>query len=86
MALVLRFVDKKGFLKEHFFGVVHVVDTSVKSKTLKDAIVSLLSHYDLDIQNIHGQGYDGVSNMRGEFNELLTLISKECLYLTTFTT
>ncbi|GLU16229.1 hypothetical protein SLE2022_326730 [Rubroshorea leprosula] len=51
MALILRFVDKKGFLRECFFGVVYVTDTS--TKTLRDAIVSLLHHYDLDIRNIH---------------------------------
>ncbi|GLT98114.1 hypothetical protein SLE2022_156340 [Rubroshorea leprosula] len=78
MALVLRFVDKKGYLKERFFRVVHVADTS--AKTLRDAILSMLSHYNLDIQNICGQGYDGASNMRGEFKGLQALISKECPY------
>ncbi|KAH9697195.1 TTF-type domain-containing protein [Citrus sinensis] len=32
--------------------------------TLKDGIYSLLSHNNLNIQNIQGQGYDGASNMR----------------------
>ena len=43
-------------------------------------IYSLLSCYNLDIQNIRGQGYDGASNMRGESNGLQTLISHDCPY------
>jgi hypothetical protein len=61
MAVVLRFVDKDGFVRECFFEVVHVSDTV--ALTLKKEIYSLLSRYNLDIQNIRGQGYDGASNM-----------------------
>ena len=56
MAIVLRFVNKDGFVRERFFGVVHVSDTV--ALTLKKEIYSLLSRYNLDIQNIRGQGYD----------------------------
>ena len=48
--------------------------------TLKKEIYSLLSRYNLDIQNIRGQGYDSVSNMRGELNGLQALISHNCPY------
>ncbi|XP_024042864.1 zinc finger MYM-type protein 1 [Citrus clementina] len=78
MAVVLRFVDKDGFVREPFFGLVHVSNTSVV--TLKDGIHSLLSHNNLNIQNIRGQGYDGASNMRGEWNGLQALILKDCQY------
>jgi hypothetical protein len=78
MAVVLRFVDKDGFVREHFFRVVHVFDTV--ALTLKKVIYSLLSCYNLDIQNIRGQGYDGASNMRGESNGLQALISHDCPY------
>ena len=37
MAIVLRFVDIQGFLRECFFGIVHVSDTN--SSTLKKKIV-----------------------------------------------
>ncbi|XP_020243347.1 uncharacterized protein LOC109821582 [Asparagus officinalis] len=50
-----------------------------KSLTLKNAIYSALAHYNLDVQNIRGQGYDGASNMRGEFNGLQSLIVKDLL-------
>ncbi|XP_042415036.1 zinc finger MYM-type protein 1-like [Zingiber officinale] len=76
MSIVLRFVDSNGFIQERFFGLVHVSDTA--ALTLKDAIYSALAHYNLDVQNIRGQGYDGASNMRGEFNGLQALIIKDC--------
>lgn len=46
--------------------------------TLKDAISEILSHQCLDIQKIRGQGYDGASNMRGEWNGLQALFPNEC--------
>ncbi|XP_061349600.1 uncharacterized protein LOC133294861 [Gastrolobium bilobum] len=52
MAIVFRFVDKDGFIRERFFGLVHVEDTS--SKTLKQGIFNILRHYSLDVQNIRG--------------------------------
>ncbi|XP_058784599.1 uncharacterized protein LOC131659425 [Vicia villosa] len=66
MALVLIFVDKFGLIQERFFDVAHVKDTT--SLTLKEAICDILSRHNLDVFNIRGQGYDGASNMRGEWN------------------
>jgi hypothetical protein len=65
-------------VRERFFGIVHVSDTV--ALTLKKVIYSLLSRYNLDIQNIRGQGYDDASNMRGELNGLQALISHDCPY------
>ena len=78
MALVLRFVDKKGFIRERFFGLVYVKNTM--SQTLKKEISAVLSHYNLSIQNIRGQGYDGASNIRGEWNGLQALFLNDCPY------
>nr|XP_023870530.1 E3 SUMO-protein ligase KIAA1586-like [Quercus suber] len=78
MTIILRFVDKEGFIKERFFHVVHVRDTT--ALTLKNEICAVLSHYNLHIENIRGQGYDGASNMRGEWNGLQALFLKECPY------
>jgi hypothetical protein len=52
MAIVLRFVDKVGFIRERFFNLVHVNDTSVL--TLKNEISDVLSQHFLNIQNIRG--------------------------------
>ncbi|XP_058749642.1 uncharacterized protein LOC131622614 [Vicia villosa] len=78
MALVLRFVDKVGLIQERFFDVAHVKDTT--SLTLKEAICDILSRHNLDVSNIRGQGYDGASNMRGEWNGLQALFMKDCPY------
>ncbi|XP_050258909.1 uncharacterized protein LOC126703892 [Quercus robur] len=78
MTIILRFVDKNCFIKERFFHVVHVRDTTML--TLKNEICAVLSRYNLHIENIRGQGYDGASNMRGEWNGLQVLFLKERPY------
>ncbi|KAM6582276.1 hypothetical protein CsatB_009281 [Cannabis sativa] len=78
MAIILRFVDDDGFIQERFFDLVHVRDTT--ALTLKNEITRVLSHHCLDIQNIRGQGYDGASNMRGEWKGLQALFLKDCPY------
>ena len=45
--------------------------------SLKDAIQTLLKDHHLTPSQIRGQGYDGVSNMKGEIKGLKTLIMKE---------
>jgi uncharacterized membrane protein len=37
---------------------------------LKEALVGMLSSHNLSISMLHGQGYDGAYNMRGEFNDV----------------
>ncbi|XP_056685508.1 uncharacterized protein [Spinacia oleracea] len=78
MAIVIRFIDRNGFLLERFFELVHVKDTT--SKTLKEEISIVLSNHELSIQNLRGQGYDGASNMRGEWNGLRALFMRDCPY------
>ncbi|GAV92623.1 LOW QUALITY PROTEIN: DUF4371 domain-containing protein, partial [Cephalotus follicularis] len=75
MASVLRYVDDKGCVIERFLAIVHVLDTTASS--LKTAIDKLFSTHGLSISRILGQGYDGASNMQGEFNGLKSLIIKE---------
>ena len=75
MAIALRYVNKKGSIVERFFGMVHVKDTTALS--LKMAIDELFCKHGLSISRIRGQGYDGASNMQGEFFGLKSLILKE---------
>ncbi|XP_022003253.1 zinc finger MYM-type protein 1-like [Helianthus annuus] len=75
MAVVLRYVDKLGFVKERFIGLVHVKETTALS--LKHAIDELFARYNLSLGRVRGQGYDDASNMSGGFNGLKTLILKE---------
>lgn len=78
MRVVLRYVNNHGDVIERFFGVVHVPDTS--SISLKNAIDELFAKHKLSLSRLRGQGYDGASNMRGEFNGLKALILKENPY------
>ncbi|KAK1398788.1 TTF-type domain-containing protein [Heracleum sosnowskyi] len=78
MAIVLRFVDVYGVIRERFFDVVNVLDTT--SLTLKKELSDVLTRNNLSIQNMIGQGYDGASNMRGAFNGLHALFLRDCPY------
>ncbi|XP_062118779.1 uncharacterized protein LOC133832454 [Humulus lupulus] len=75
MVVVLRYVDKYGRVIERFVGIEHVANTTAMS--LKGAIDKLFSSYGLSISKLRGQGYDGASNMQGEFSCLKTLILNE---------
>lgn len=74
MGIVLRYVNVKGIITERFVEVIHVADTS--SHCLMNAVSSFLDRHHLSISNLRGQGYDGASNMRGEFNGLKSHILK----------
>ncbi|KAK9698019.1 hypothetical protein RND81_08G077200 [Saponaria officinalis] len=78
MAIILRFVDRGGLIREKFFKVISVGDTC--SQTLKDEICKVLAQYDLLVENIRGQGYDSANNMRGQFKGLQALFLRECPY------
>ncbi|KAH6805982.1 General transcription factor 2-related zinc finger protein [Perilla frutescens var. frutescens] len=75
MGVVLRYVNKEGYVIGRFLAIVHATDT--RSQSLKDAIDALFSYHNLSLSKIRGQGYDGASNMRGEFNGLKSLILQE---------
>ena len=78
MALVIRFVDRSGFIREWFLDIIHIKDTA--ATTLKEEISFVLSCHNLDVQNIRGQGYDGASNICGEWNGLQALFINDCPY------
>ncbi|KAM1571243.1 hypothetical protein ACFX10_036159 [Malus domestica] len=80
MAIVLRYVDKNGHVVERFIGIEHV--TSTDALSLKETIDGVFSRHKLSMSRLRGQGYDGASNMQGEFNGLKALIMKEsgCAY------
>ncbi|CAD6262070.1 unnamed protein product [Miscanthus lutarioriparius] len=78
MAVILRFVNDKGQVVERFLGLQHV--QSCTAIALKEALVDMLSSHNLSISMLRGQGYDGASNMRGEFNGVQKLIRDENPY------
>ena len=78
MVIVSRFVNKNGNIKERFFDIVHDKDTTIV--TLKKELSVILSRHNLDVSNIRGQGYDGASNIRGEWNGLQELFCNDNPY------
>ncbi|KAH1130854.1 hypothetical protein J1N35_002232 [Gossypium stocksii] len=51
MVIVLRFVDKEGFIRKQFLDLVHVKDTT--SLALEKAIYEVILRYCLNMDNIH---------------------------------
>ncbi|KDO38015.1 hypothetical protein CISIN_1g048383mg, partial [Citrus sinensis] len=78
MTIVLHYVHKNGYVVEHFVGINHVSNTTTAS--LKESLDNIFSRLGLSLSILCGQGYDGASNMQGEFNGLKTLILKENEY------
>ncbi|KAK9757391.1 hypothetical protein RND81_01G159100 [Saponaria officinalis] len=78
MTVVLRFVDKNGYIQERLFDLIHIKETN--ALYLKGAIEKCLLAHKLNIENIRGQGFDGASNMRGEWSGLQALFLNECPY------
>ncbi|KAF8388536.1 hypothetical protein HHK36_027211 [Tetracentron sinense] len=62
MVVVLRYVDKRGYVIERFLCIVHVTETTAIS--LKAAVDEIFSKHGLSITRLRGQGYDGASNMQ----------------------
>ncbi|KAH0654153.1 hypothetical protein KY285_032176 [Solanum tuberosum] len=75
MAIVLRYVDRKGSVVERFIGIIHVHDTS--ALCLKEAIINYLAQHFLSLSFIRGKCYDGASNMQGRLSGLKVLIQQE---------
>lgn len=73
-----RFLDDLGELQERFLAIKHITDCT--SVGIKKALVHVLDYHGLPISRLRGQGYDGASNMRGEFNGLQKLIRDESPY------
>ena len=74
MSLVLRFVDEELNVREEFLQFIHCKE-GLSGKDLASVILKCLSEdLTLDIQNCHGQGYDGTGAVSGSINGLSTRI------------
>ncbi|KAL5053574.1 hypothetical protein RYX36_034256 [Vicia faba] len=80
MAVILRFVDKKGFIRERMLDIVHVKDSKFNALAIKEEICHVLSRHNLDVSNIRSQGYDGSCEMREQWDDLQALFLDECPY------
>ncbi|XP_058006624.1 uncharacterized protein LOC131182021 [Hevea brasiliensis] len=57
-----------------------IVDEARDESRKEQRPLYVLARHNLSIKNIRGQGYDGASNMRGEWSGLLALFLSECPY------
>ena len=73
-----RFVNDEGKVMERFFGFNHIEKCT--SVALKEGLVGMISSHKLSMSMIRGQGYDGASNMRGEFNGVQKLVRDQNPY------
>ena len=67
MTIVIRYVDvlnNTPCIKEHFVGFVNFESST--SKSLTEAVLSILEKLGLPIANCRGQGYDNGTNMAGK--------------------
>ncbi|XP_020424459.1 uncharacterized protein LOC18769511 [Prunus persica] len=78
MAIIIRFVSCDGHIRERFYDIVSVHDTN--SSTLKSDICKVFSKHSLLVSNMRGQGYDGASDMHGEWSDLQALFLNDCPY------
>ncbi|XP_026444004.1 zinc finger MYM-type protein 1-like [Papaver somniferum] len=81
VAIVLRYVHKDQVI-ERFLGIEHVNSTTVVS--LKATVDDFFSRHGLSISRLRGQGYDGESNMKGEYNGLklaVVVVAKKHTYV-----
>ena len=59
MTIILGYINCERFITECFFEVVDVDDT--KTLTLKKEMCNVLAWYNLLVENLRGQRYNGVS-------------------------
>ena len=78
LSLIVRYVDNKAVIHEHFLTYMEVKDLDAKSLT--GYIVSALETYCLDPKLIVSRGYDGASVMSGSCTGVQTRL-KELLHM-----
>ncbi|XP_022856997.1 zinc finger MYM-type protein 1-like [Olea europaea var. sylvestris] len=78
MTNIPRFVNSNGILTERFFAIKSVSDTT--SLNLKNQVSDVLVHFNLQVQNMRSQWYNGANNMCGSWNGLHALFLKDCPY------
>ncbi|XP_025205791.1 zinc finger MYM-type protein 1-like isoform X5 [Melanaphis sacchari] len=75
LSICVRYVDSKNILNESFlqFFSIH----SLTGKDLATSILRGLSDCGLNCEFMYGQGYDGASNMAGEFRGVQKIINDQ---------
>ncbi|KAK8293064.1 hypothetical protein V6Z12_D06G165100 [Gossypium hirsutum] len=78
---VLKIAPQNAKIGDRKFSIIKMANIfRFVDKQGQNVIFNVLLQHSFDIQNIQGQGYDGASNMRGEFNGLQALILNDYRY------
>ena len=77
LALVIRFVDKSGVVREEFLQFI-LCDKGLSGMQIAEYILFALDNLGLDISNCRGQGYDGAPSMSGKHAGCFTFILEKC--------
>ena len=76
LSLVLRYVVDDG-IKEMFLDFIEVERITITGRDLGMAILNWLKTHGISLTNMHGQCYDGASNMSGARSGCKTVIQRE---------
>lgn len=76
LSFIVRYVKENGDIIEALLDMKHVVKSDASS--LFDYLADLLQKYDLSMDNVRGQGYDGCSTMSGKYNGLQARVKQVC--------
>ena len=84
LTVVLRYVDNDSLaIREDLVGFTEC-DTGITGRSLAGKVITTLESFNLDLQNLRGQAYDGAGNMAGKRNGLADVITEQypqALYL-----
>ena len=78
LSIGVRFVEEvegKHQIREEFLGFIPLED--MDAATIADSIIDQAQKFGLDLDKIHGQGYDGCSTMAGKDNGVQARIRKK---------
>ena len=64
LAICARFVDKNKNVKEEFLTFLQL--ERVTGEKIAESILDFLKESNIPVENMHGQGYDGASNMSSD--------------------
>ena len=62
-------------MQERYIGLLQVSKTD--SKSLLQSVKEMLLKYELQLENVHGQGYDGAAATNGQYSGLQSRIMAE---------
>ena len=77
LSIVLRYVDSVSLVDREDLVYFTECDTGISGQNLAEKTMTYLEALGLDLSNLRGQGYDGVSNMAGAIKGTAAIITKQ---------